>query len=461
MEKNMTRRDFLKVAGTSSIALGAVAATGCSLNKSNKSETTLDVEGGKMEYRTNSKNGDKVSLLGFGCMRWPMIPGKNGEKDKIDQDAVNKLVDFAYKHGVNYYDTSPAYLQGQSETAAGIALSRYPRKSYYIATKLSNFNAWDKDASLKMYHDSFEQLRTDYFDYYLLHAIGGGGVDVFNKRYVDNGLMDFLMKEREAGRIRNLGFSFHGTQDAFDYFIAQNDKYHWDFVQIEMNYLDWQHAKAPDNVNADYLYEQIDKLGLPIVVMEPLLGGRLVNVPSNVADKLKEREPQNSIASWAFRFAGSYPRVLTALSGMESMGPLEDNLNTFRHFKPLNAEEIKLLKDLADMMDKNPTIPCNYCKYCMPCPYGVNIPEIFKHYNRAINEGFKAESKEQADYQKLRRKYLISYDRAIESLRQANHCIGCHQCEPHCPQTIKIPTELKRIDNYIEKLKRGTLEAEQ
>jgi predicted aldo/keto reductase-like oxidoreductase len=166
MEKKITRRDFLKVAGTSSLALGAVAATGCSLKKSDNAQAALDVEGGKMEYRTNSKNGDKVSLLGFGCMRWPMIPGKNGEKDKIDQDAVNKLVDFAYKHGVNYYDTSPAYLQGQSETAAGIALSRYPRKSYYLATKLSNFNAWDKDTSIKMYHDSFEQLKTDYFDYY-------------------------------------------------------------------------------------------------------------------------------------------------------------------------------------------------------------------------------------------------------------------------------------------------------
>ena len=458
MEKKMTRRNFLKVAGTSTLAIGATAATGCVTGNNSKSvKGAADPDGGKMEYRTNPENGDKISLLGYGCMRWPMIKGKDG-KDEVDQNSVNELVDYAYKHGVNYYDTSPAYLQGQSEKAAGLALSRYPRKSYYLATKLSNFNVWSRDASMKMYHDSFGQLQTDYYDYYLLHAIGSGGTDAFNARYVDNGIMTFLLKEREAGRIRSLGFSFHGTQDAFDYFMELDDKYHWDFVQIEMNYLDWEHAKVPENVNADYLYSELDKRNKPIVVMEPLLGGRLSNVPEAVADKLKEREPQKSIASWAFRFVGSYPRVITALSGMDAMAPLQDNLDTFRHFKALDRKELDILKEIADMMDEYPTVPCNYCKYCMPCPFGVNIPEIFKHYNRAVNEGFTAQSKEQKDFQKLRKKYLISYDRAVESLRQASHCIGCHHCEPHCPQSIEIPKELHRIDRYVEKLRQGTLE---
>ena len=253
MGNEINRRDFLKAAGAGIVGaagLGSLAGCGNGPAKEN-------AEGGRMEYRI-APDGGKVSLLGYGCMRWPMIKDSEG-KDVIDQEAVNEMVDYAYSHGVNYYDTSPAYLQGQSEAAAGTALSRYPRDTYYIATKMSNFNVWTREASLKIYHDSMEQLRTDYFDYYLLHAIGSGGVKAFEDRYVNNGMMDFMLKEREAGRIRHLGFSFHGKQEAFDHFLSLHDKYHWDFVQIEMNYLDWEHAKVPSNVNADYLYEELDK----------------------------------------------------------------------------------------------------------------------------------------------------------------------------------------------------------
>ena len=242
MSKNINRRDFLKTAGAGLVGAGAASLTGCS-SSGNKDG---DKGPGQMEVRT-APDGGKVSLLGYGCMRWPMVKGPDG-KDVIDQEAVNEMVDYAYSHGVNYYDTSPAYLQGQSEAAAGEALSRYPRNSYYIATKMSNFNVWTAEASLKIYRDSMEQLRTDYFDYYLLHAIGSGGVKAFEERYVDNGMMDFMLKEREAGRIRHLGFSFHGRKEAFDHFLTLHDKYHWDFVQIEMNYLDWEHAKVPRNV---------------------------------------------------------------------------------------------------------------------------------------------------------------------------------------------------------------------
>ena len=310
-----------------------------------------------MEMRTDTKTGDKISLLGYGCMRWPMKKGDDG-KDYIDQDAVNEMVDYAYRNGVNYYDTSPAYLQGQSEEAAGIALSRYPRDSYYIATKLSNFNDSSREAGLKMYYDSMKQLRTDYFDYYLLHAIGTSGFEGFEERYVNNGLLDFLLKEREEGRIRNLGFSFHGRRDVFDKFLELHDKYHWDFVQIEMNYVDWEHAKAPQNVNAVYLYEELAKRNIPATIMEPLLGGRLAKLPQAIAEKMKEREPQMSVASWAFRFCGSYPNVLTVLSGMSSMEPLIENVETFSHFKALTDEEIAFLKEMANLMEDYPTVPC-------------------------------------------------------------------------------------------------------
>lgn len=443
----MNRREFIQVTGAA--ALAAACAP-----KQAPEETAPEA----MEYRENPLNGDRVSLLGFGCMRWPMVKDDNG-KDVIDQEAVNEMVDYALAHGVNYFDTSPAYLQGQSEQAAGIALSRHPRDSYYIATKLSNF--WDASpqASIQMYKDSFRQLRTDYFDYYLLHAIGRGGKDAYKARYVDNGLVPFLLEEKKAGRIRNLGFSFHGAKHEFDYFMELHDSGEqvWDFVQIEMNYVDWRHADGVRNVNADYLYEQLDKRGIPIVIMEPLLGGRLANVPEGIARQMKAREPGKSIASWAFRFCGSYPRVLCTLSGMTSMDPLLDNIDTFGHFKPLSEEELEFLEQMATQMMEYPLVNCTDCKYCMPCPWGIDIPGVFQHYNRAITEGTYAQSREQKDYARLKKAYLVSYNRAVASVRQADHCIACGECLSHCPQSIPIPGQLRRIARYVEQLKQDTL----
>ncbi len=449
----MDRRDFLKTAGAGALAVGTTSLTGCSFSSDKRVEVSGDAE---MQMRTSPKNGEKVSLLGYGCMRWPMKKGADG-KDHIDQEAVNEMVDYAYRNGVNYYDTSPAYLQGQSEEAAGIALSRYPRESYYIATKLSNFNNFSREAGLKMYRDSQKALRTDYFDYYLLHAIGTSGFEGFEERYINNGLLDFLLEERETGHIRNLGFSFHGRKEVFDQFMALHEKYHWDFVQIEMNYVDWKHAKVPENVNADYLYEELAKRNIPATIMEPLLGGRLAKLPDAIAEKMKEREPQMSIASWAFRFCGSYPNILTVLSGMSSMDPLIENVETFSHFKPLNDEEKAFLMEMANLMEDYPTVPCNACSYCMPCPYGIDIPTIFRHYNDHVNSGEIAQSCEQDHFQRLKRRYLVSYDRAVETVRQADHCIGCGQCRPKCPQSIDIPRALRHIDRYVEKLKRETL----
>ncbi len=451
----MKRRDFIKISGAGALTLGA-AAVGCAPKKT-ASSSPADEGPEQMVYRENPANGDKVSLIGFGCMRWPMIDKDGGRV--IDQDAVNEMVDYALEHGINYFDTSPAYLMGQSEKAAGIALSRHPRNSYYIATKLSNFNNQTPEASIQMYKDSFDQLKTDYFDYYLLHSIGTGGVEAFRKRYVENGMMEFLVKEKEAGRIRNLGFSFHGSPSDFDSLIALHDngEYHWDFVQIEMNYVDWNHADGKRNANASYLYEELDKRGIPIVIMEPLLGGRLANVPDAIAKQMKEREPDKSVASWAFRFCGTHPRVLCALSGMTNIDPLLDNVKTFTHFKPLTEEELEFMERMATQMMEYPTVNCTDCKYCMPCPWGIDIPGIFKHYNTSVTEGRYPQTKEQEDYQKLKRAYLVSYNRAIPTLRQAEHCIHCGECLSHCPQSIPIPRELQRINRYIEKLKQDTL----
>ena len=448
----MKRRDFIKISGAAAMAAACAPAT-------NKKKAASAPEGPEqMLMRENPKNGDRVSALGFGCMRWPMVKDANG-KDVIDQEAVNEMVDYALEHGINYFDTSPAYLQGQSEKAAGIALSRHPRESYYIATKLSNFSDASPEASIQMYKDSFKQLQTDYFDYYLLHSIGRGGKDAFNRRYVDNGLVPFLLEEKKAGRIRNLGFSFHGAKHEFDYFMELYDSREivWDFVQIEMNYVDWAHADGVRNVNADYLYAELDKRGLPIVIMEPLLGGRLARVPEGITRQMKEREPDKSVASWAFRFCATYPRVLCVLSGMTNMDPLKENIETFGHFQPLTEEEIEFLEHMATQMMEFPMVNCTDCKYCMPCPWGIDIPGTFQHYNRAITDGTYAQSTAQKDYAKLKKAYLVSYDRAVATVRQADHCISCGECLSHCPQSIPIPAQLKRIAKYIEDLKQDTL----
>ena len=278
----------------------------------------------------------------------------------------------------------------------------------------------------------------------------------FNDRYVDNGMLDFLMKEREAGRIRHLGWSFHGTSDVFDEVLAMHDTVHWDFVQIQLNYVDWRHATGR-NVNAEYLYQELEKRNVPAIIMEPLLGGRLSNVPQHIVTRLKQRRPEDSVASWAFRFAGSPELVLTALSGMTYMEHLQDNIRTYSPLIPLTDEDKDFLEETAQLMIKYPTIPCNDCKYCMPCPYAIDIPAVLLHYNKCVNEGNVPKSRTDENYREARRAFLVGYDRSVPKLRQADHCVGCDQCNEHCPQAIDIPKELRRIDQFVEQLKQETL----
>lgn len=445
-ENKMNRRNFLKLAGNSAVAAATISACGKAPAGIVSSEEKI---AGDMTYR-QGPDGDKISLLGYGCMRWPTIKDEGGN-EIIDQDAVNELVDYAIEHGVTYFDTAPMYVQALSEKATGIALKRHPRESFFLATKLSNHQtAHDFQTAINMYRTSFERLQTDHIDYYLLHNLSGTP-ELVIERFIDNGVIDFLLKEKEAGRIRHLGFSFHGNRALMDYLMELHTKYHWDFAQIQMNYVDWID-------DAEYFYESLAKNNIPVIIMEPILGGRLASVNGHATEQLRSLRPKESTASWAFRFCGSKPQVMTVLSGMTYMEHLKDNLKTFSPLEELSEIESATLEDVAHQVHDFPAIPCTGCQYCMPCPYGIDIPGNFRHYNKCLNEGNVENDNRNPEYRKARRAYLVSLDRNVELLRQAERCIGCGKCAPHCPQGIEIPKQLRRIATITDKLRRSLIE---
>ncbi len=457
MKKDITRREFLKAAGTGALVAGVAGAAGLAGCKGRRGsqEGFSGAEGAagevptdKMTYRVSNRSGDKVSLLGYGCMRWPLLP----DNSAIDQEKVNELVDYAIEHGVNYFDTAPVYIRGWSETATGIALARHPRESFYIATKASGpFGpAFSFEDGVEMYRNSLKNLQVEYLDYYLLHNLGRS-VENFHQRFIDNGLLDFFLAEKAAGRIRNLGWSFHGSKEVFDYVLGY-EGVEWDFCQIQLNYQDWKYPIGAA-VNAEYLYEELVKKGVPAVIMEPLLGGRLARVPAQALEMMKAMRPNDSAAQWAFRFAGTPPGVLNVLSGMVYMEHLQENIRTFAPLEPVTEEENKVLETTRDILADANYIQCTTCQYCMPCPYGLDIPGVFAHYNKCVSDGELLESSTDPEYKEARRAFLIGYDRSVPRLRQAHHCIECEQCKPKCPQGINIPAEMRRVDEYAEKLR--------
>lgn len=453
--KETSRRSFLKAVGAGSVATTA-AMVGC------KPDSAVPAEGGsvgdvptdKMTYRINKSTGDKVSLLGYGCMRWPLRQKPDGSGEEIDQDAVNDLVDYAIAHGVNYFDTAPVYIRGWSETATGIALKRHPRDKFFIATKASNHRGpYDLQECIKMYHKSMRDLQVDYLDYYLLHSIGGGddGLEQFKKRFIYNGLLDFLLEEKAAGRIRNLGWSFHGDVKVFDHVLAMDTR--WDFVLIQLNYQDWRHADGVRNINAEYLYGELVKHNVQAIIMEPLLGGRLARVNPQAQTLMKEVHPEDTPATWAFRYAGTPENVLSVISGMVYMEHLQENIRTFSPLAPLTEQEHNVLEKVTEILVDSEYIQCTECQYCMPCPYGIDIPAVFGHYNRIVSAGKRLQSSNDENYKEARRAFLVGYDRTVPKLRQANHCINCGLCKPKCPQSIDITKEMQRVDLYSERLK--------
>ncbi len=413
--------------------------------------------GGAMTVRADA-HGRKVSLLGYGAMRLPTVDGghangwaKDGYSESgIDQKLLDAQVKYMLDHGVNYFDTSPAYCRGDSEACLGRALkaSGYARSDYVVATKLSNFapQQYPLAECKKMFEKSLEFLQTDYIDNYLLHSVGNGGFKTFSQRYLENGALDWCVKLREEKRIRNLGFSFHGDPKVFEWCLERHGEYKWDFCQIQMNYVDWLHAKAVNerNLDAKYLYERLTELKIPIVVMEPLLGGRLARYNYALAKELTPLDPEASLAKWALRFCGTYPNVMTILSGMTFTEHIEENISTCSPLVPCGEKELAALERAAVALLKLNTIPCNSCQYCMPCPYGLDIPTILTFRNEVLS----------AKTAPSAREVLKAYAKAVpEELRRADHCTGCGRCFLHCPQTIDIPKELAVIDEWIDSLK--------
>ena len=405
-----------------------------------------------------TKDGRKVSLLGYGAMRMPTVDGGHANgwaKDGysaagIDQKRLDKQIKYLLDQGVTYFDTSPAYCRGESEERLGRALaaSGYARGDYIIATKLSNFapQQYPLETCKKMFEDSLRFLRTDYIDNYLLHAIGNGGFKTFSQRYLENGALDWCVKLREEKRVRNLGFSYHGDPKAFEWCLDHHGEYKWDFCQIQMNYVDWRHAKEVNdrNLDAKYLYERLTALKIPVVIMEPLLGGRLARYNYALAKELTPLDPEATLAKWALRFCGTFPNVMTVLSGMTRMEHIEENVETFSPLKPCSEAELAALERAAQALLKLNTIPCNSCQYCMPCPYGLDIPSILTFRNTILSMPTSPTARET----------LKMYAKAIpEELRRAEHCTGCGRCNPHCPQSIDIPKEIAMIDKWIDTLK--------
>jgi len=457
MSKEITRRQAIKtmvVAGT------AAAVTGSLLDsckpKTQETKTAQPKgpapEGSKVFTRTwEQLGGDTVSVLGMGCMRFPRSSG-SGRNAPIDQEQVNAMFDYAIAHGINYFDTAPAY--GGSEVATGIALKRHPRESYYIATKLSNHGERNPTAesAQAMFERSLENLQTDYVDYMLLHNLGS--YDQFLHRFIDNGALNYLIEQRNSGKIRHLGFSYHGDNENFRRIIDSNF-YNWEFVQIQMNYLDWKSMNGSKTTDAKTLYTILAERNIPATVMEPIRGGALANVSDAMKGKLAEIRSDLSPAGMALAYVGSYPNILSCLSGMSNMEQLVENVATFTDFKEFSEAENAAILKLADLYNASKHIPCTTCRYCMPCPSGVDIPGNFLVYNTTSDELNlpDPEGEHDKDYNRRRRIFLNRYNKELEKNAKADACVQCNICVPKCPQHINIPDQMIMIRDLAKALK--------
>lgn len=453
----ISRRAMLKAAGVG--AAGASVAYGLGRYGLFSSENTRSGSepSGEMTYRVNPKNGDRLSLLGFGCMRFPVLPeASRPGGPEIDEPAAFRLIDYALAHGVNYFDTAWPYHAGMSEVVMGKALSRHPRDKYFVSDKMPGHMNPSLDEAKKIFEAQLERCHTEYFDYYFLHSLQR--LEQYKECYEDKGVLEYLIAEKRAGRIRNLGWSFHGNQEMLEYLLASGVD--WDMALVQLNYHDLMHEYKPQSwlsnstpAEPRWILETMRQTDIPLFVMEPLLGGRLARLNRKSLTVLQEERPNDTAASWAFRYVASLPNVVSVLSGMTYMEHLQDNLKTYSPWAPLSDRETSVLQKALNIFVTGDIIRCTACSYCMPCPYGVDIPAVFIHYNNCVDDEQVPKGERSADYIKARRAFLVGYDRSVPELRQAMRCTACNECLRRCPQEINIPAELSRLGAFAEKLR--------
>lgn len=354
----------------------------------------------------------KLSALGLGMMRLP----KNGSGDgDIDEAKAAEMVDYALKNGVNYFDTAYAYHGGQSEIVTGRILGRYPRDSYYLASKFPGYDVANIERAPEIFEEQLKKCGVEYFDFYLLHNVCEDTVDGYLDE--DKGLMKYLLAQKQAGRIRHLGFSCHGNYNTLKRVLDTYGEY-LEFCQIQLNYMDWHYQDAKARV------ELLNQRGVPIWVMEPLRGGKLANLPRSVAEKLRSLRPDESVPGWALRFQQSVPGVAVVLSGMSNMQQLQENIAIFSEERPLSQQEFDAVVSVADGMTAGGVLPCTACRYCTTrCPAHLDIPALLSLYNEYRFSGDAS---------------VLQEVSAMPREKSPAACIACRSCEGICPQKIKV-----------------------
>lgn len=379
-----------------------------------------------MERKVVTKDfqGMKLSALGMGTMRLPLT---DGNEANVDEEKTAEMVEYAMKHGINYYDTAWGYHAGNSELVMGKVLSKYPREQYYLATKFPGYDLSNMDKVEEIFEKQLEKCGVEYFDFYLFHNVCEMNIDAYlDEKY---GIYEYLTKQKENGRIKHLGFSAHGNCEVMKRFL---DKYGeaMEFCQIQLNYIDWTFQDAKAKV------ELLNQYHLPIWVMEPLRGGKLAKLPEEAEKELSNMRPEEETPAWAFRYLQTIPNVTMILSGMSNFEQMKDNIATFETEKPLSEEEMAKLLSVADGM-LNQTLPCTACHYCVShCPKGLDIPMLLELYNEHCftGGGFMAPMA------------LM----AVPEEKHPHACIGCRSCEAVCPQQIKVS---EAMSDFAEKLK--------
>ena len=373
-----------------------------------------------MEKRKLENLGIETSLLGFGCMRFPVTA-----EGKIDEPEAERMLDKAIAAGVNYIDTAYPYHNGDSEPFVGRVLKKYDRHSFYLATKLPCWNVSKKEDAERIFEEQLTRLQTDYIDFYLMHALSG---DSFRKM-AELGVVEVLERLKAEGRIKYLGFSFHDSYEAFEEILCYRD---WDFCQIQLNYMD---AESQAGLKG---YRLTEERNVPLVIMEPVKGGSLAAFAEDITGKFRALDPEASVASYALRWVGSLPNVKVVLSGMSTMEQVEDNLKTFTDFRSLSDEETKTIDDIVALIRSRVQNGCTACRYCMPCPAGVDIPGNFRVWNT---------------YHMYQNYNVVknSWEKNLGDEKQAKNCIKCGKCEKACPQKLHIREDLEKVQADMEK----------